>query len=105
MIGRLVLAGAIIVAVACGPAPSTSAGFVTAMDAKTLTEVESFTLRTPDGSVIMFRVGPLDLSGGGFPAAHLREHMALAQPIAVAWVERDGQRVATKVVDATWLKP
>ena len=105
MIARLLLAGAVVVSASCGPAPSTSAGFITGMNAKSVTEVESFTLRTPDGSVIVFRVGPLDLSSGGFPAAHLREHMALAEPVAVAWIERDGDRVATKVVDATWLKP
>ena len=99
------LVSALALSAACGPAPSTTAGFITEMDATSLTEVRSFTLRTPDGTVMAFRVGPLDLTSGGFPAAHLREHMALAQPVAVAWTERDGQRVATKVVDATWLKP
>ena len=50
-------------------------------------------------------MGPLELDGGAFPAGHLREHMALNQPVAVAYREEDGERVAYRLVDATWLQP
>ena len=90
---------------ACGPAPRTVAGFVVDVKSTSLTEIQSFTLRTQDGQEIVFRVGPLELDGGAFPAGHLREHMALSQPVAVAYREESGERVAYRLVDATWLQP
>lgn len=91
--------------VACGPAPKTVAGFVVDMKSTSLTQVDSFTLRTPEGTEIAFRVGALELDGGAFPAGHLREHMALSQAVAVAYREEDGERMAYRLVDATWLQP
>ncbi|MDA8202263.1 MAG: hypothetical protein M0Z49_05825 [Chloroflexi bacterium] len=90
---------------ACGPAPQTVAGFVIDVKSTSLTEIQSFTLRTQDGQELVFRVGPLELDGGAFPAGHLREHMALSQPVAVAYREESGERVAYRLVDATWLQP
>ena len=96
---------ALVVAIAaCGPAPKTVAGFVVDMKSTSLTQVDGFTLRTPEGTELTFRVGPLELDGGAFPAGHLREHMALSQAVAVAYREVDGERVAYRLVDATWLK-
>lgn len=105
MIARLAVLGAMAGLIACGPSRATTAGFVIDMKSTSLTVVESFTLRTPEGVEQVFQVGSLELDGGAFPAAHLREHMALAQPIAVAWVEQDGERVAIELVDAPWLTP
>lgn len=90
---------------ACGPAPQTVAGFVVDVRSTSLTQIDSFTLRTPEGTEMVFRVGPLELDGGAFPAGHLREHMALAQAVAVAYREENGERVAYRLVDATWLQP
>lgn len=90
---------------ACGPAPETVAGFVTAVESTSLTEVQSFALRTTDGEELTFRVGAVELDGGAFPANHLRQHMALAQGVAVAFRMEDGERVAFRLVDATWLQP
>ena len=90
---------------ACGPAPQTVAGFVVDVKSTSLTQVDSFTLRTQDGQELVFRVGPLELDGGAFPAGHLREHMALNQAVAVAYREEVGERIAYKLVDATWLQP
>ncbi len=103
-IRSLVLVIALALA-ACGPAPQTVAGFVVDVKSTSLTQVDSFTLRTQDGQELVFRVGPLELDGGAFPAGHLREHMALNQAVAVAYREEVGERIAYKLVDATWLQP
>lgn len=96
---------ALVILAACGPSPQTAAGFVTDVQSSSITQVDSFTLRTPEGEELLFRVGVLELDGGAFPAGHLREHMALAQAVAVAYREENGNRVATRLVDATWLQP
>ena len=90
---------------ACGPADTTAAGFVIEVNSTSLTQVDSFTLRTPEGVHLQFRVGRLELDGGTFPAGHLREHMALGQPVAVAYRQEGSDRVAFRLVDATWLQP
>lgn len=100
----LLLTLAVLIA-ACGPAPTTVAGFVVDVKSTSLTEVDSFTLRTPEGEELLFRVGALELDGGAFPAGHLREHMALNQAVAVAYRTENGERVAYRLVDATWLQP
>lgn len=96
---------ALIVLGGCGPASQTAAGFVVDVKSTSLTQIDAFTLRTPEGDELVFRTGILDLDGGGFPGAHLREHMVTNQAIAVAYTEQGGDRVATKLVDATWLQP
>lgn len=81
----------------------TAAGIVTDVRSQSVTDVEEFTLRTSDGQSLKFRVGPVELDGGAFPPGHLREHMALAQPMAVAFRMVDGERVAYRLADAPWL--
>ncbi len=95
----------VVAVAACGPAPQTVAGFVVDVKSTSLTQVDSFTIRTQEGQELAFRVGPLELDGGAFPAGHLREHMALNQAVAVAYREEGGERVAYRLVDATWLQP
>ena len=100
-----VVLAAVVTVGACGPQPATAAGFVVDVKSSSVTQVDSFTLRTPEGTELVFRVGPLELDGGAFPAGHLREHMALAQAVAVAYREEGGERVAFRLADATWLQP
>jgi hypothetical protein len=50
--------------------------------------------------MLTFRIGALDLSSGAFPANHLREHMATAAAVAVAYIDEGGERVAVRLVDA-----
>lgn len=92
------------VAAGCGPATQSAAGIVIAVDQASLTDIRSFTLRTEDGDTLTFRMGTLDLSGGAFPANHLREHMTTTAAVAVAYTETDGDRVAVRLVDAPWLE-
>lgn len=98
--------GAVVVAAllaACGPPDQTAAGWVVDVQSTSLTSVESFTLRTEAGDAIEFAVGRLELESGTFPAGHLREHMALAEPVAIGYRVEDGKRVAFRLADAPWL--
>ena len=96
---------ALLLVSGCGPSPQTAAGFVVDVQSTSLTQITSFRLRTKDGDELVFRVGALDLNGGGFPGTHLREHMITNQPVAVAFDMEGDDRVATKLVDAPWLRP
>jgi hypothetical protein len=80
--------------------PLSATGLVVAADGPNVSSVTTFTLRTNDGQTIDFVVGTLDLSDGGLPAPHLREHMAGSTPTTVSYVVRDGQNVAVKFSDA-----
>lgn len=88
--------------VGCGPATKSAAGIVVAVDQRSLTDIRSFTLRTETGETLTFRVGGLDISSGAFPANHLREHMATAVAVAIAFTEEGGELVAMRLVDAPW---
>lgn len=62
-------------------------------------EIESFSLRTSDGQVLSFTIGPIELDEGAFPPAHLREHQAVAEPVEVTY-RREGDRlVAVRLED------
>ena len=85
------------------PAPLSVTGLVIAATGPDAATVDTFTLRTDDGQVIDFTVGTLDLSDGGLPAPHLREHMVGSTPTKVWYVVQDGKYVAIKYVDALTL--
>lgn len=91
-------------ALGCGPATKSAAGIVVSVDQASLTDIRSFTLRTETGEMLSFSIGALDLSSGAFPANHLREHMATASAVAVAYTEEGDERVAVRLVDAPWLE-
>jgi len=94
-----------VLVMGCGPATHSATGIVVAVEQASLTDIRSFTLRTETGQELTFRVGALDLSRGTFPANHLREHMATASAVAVAYTVEDGMSVAVRLVDATRLQP
>jgi hypothetical protein len=75
-------------------------GVVISADGPDSTQVDSFSLRTNEGQVIQFKVGRLDLTGGGLPAPHLREHLLSGVPITVYYEVQDGANVATHYIDA-----
>jgi glucose/arabinose dehydrogenase len=66
-----------------GAPPGHATGVVIAADGPSAAEVDRFTLRTADGQALQFTVGRLDLTNGGLPSAHLREHMVSGEPITV----------------------
>ena len=86
-----------------GPPPGppedalTGDGVVVAVDARTLTDVRSFDLRTTGGTILTFDLAELR-NGVAFPPGHLSEHMATATPVLV-WYRVDGG-----VNKALWLE-
>lgn len=101
------LAGLLAVALvgaACGQPARATAGIVVALDASG-GSITGFTLRTPEGELIPFVVGELEVDGAAFAASHLTEHAVTLQPIAVAYRVVDGQNVVHRMVDAPWAGP
>lgn len=95
-----VLAGILVVTTLLGrPAPRTEVGVVVAVDSVSLTNVRGFTIRTPDGRTVEFRVGQLE-NGAQFPPGHLGEHQATAVPIVVTYRDESGAHVAIRLEDA-----
>ncbi len=86
------IALALVVLGACEAAESTAAGIVVDVEGTTMTEIQAFTLRTRPGQEVRFEVGRLEMVDGAFPATHLREHMALATPVTVAY-RTEGERL------------
>lgn len=95
----------LLVLLGCEAAGSTAAGIVTDVEGTSVTDIQGFTLRTEGGEEMRFELGRLDLVGGAFPASHLREHMALAQPVAVAYRTEAERLVVYRLTDAPWLEP
>jgi len=94
------IAAAAAIAGAMGSAPRSETGLVATIEDRSLTEVDGFTLRTADGRQVAFRIGRLELDAGAFPAGHLREHLALSQPVVVRFREENGERIAFRLEDA-----
>jgi len=73
---------------------------VVGVDGAGLAEVDSFTLRTAEGELLVFEIEALSLDGGGKPAPHLREHMTSGAPITVEYTVEGDHLVALRYVDA-----
>ena len=64
--------------------------------------VESFLLNTDEGLVLDFTVDTLDVTNGGLPAPHLRDHLISGEPITVTYrIDEEGQNVALRYTDAS----
>lgn len=101
------LAGVLVAALAvgaCSDPGEAAAGIVIAIDASG-GQVAAFTLRTPEGEMIPFVIGDLEVDGAAFAASHLTEHAVTLQPIAVAYRVVDGRNVVHRMVDAPWAGP
>ena len=107
--GVVVAAGLLIAVVAIGavlitslgrPPDRTETGVVVGIDAVSLTNVRGFTLRTPDGRTVSFRIGALE-NQAQFPPGHLTEHEATASPIRVTYRSEGTDLVAVRLEDAT----
>lgn len=68
-------------------------------DGPSAAEVDRFTIRTDDGQIVEFVVGTLEISNGGLPAPHLREHLVSGEPIRVDYRVEEGRNVAIRYVD------
>jgi hypothetical protein len=94
----LLLAVLLITAVACGQPLESAAGLVVSVDSPSLGRVDSFELRTDDGDILTFDTTDLDFRRD-FPAAHLGEHMRLAQAVRVTYRREKERRVVVRLAD------
>lgn len=62
-------------------------------------DIESFSLRTSDGQILSFTIGAIELDGGAFPPAHLREHQAVAELVRVTYRQEGDRLVAVRLED------
>jgi len=99
---RLWSASALLV-IACRPdrRPTIYQGLIVDMQAASFVQIASFTLRTDDGQLIeMICEGDVGITPG-----HMRDHMALAEPVSVP-VKYEGNKViAIRVDDAPTSAP
>lgn len=65
-------------------------------------QVDRFTLRTDDGELLSF-VAAADFNSGAthvMTPGHMRQHMALADPVVVTYRDENGTLVALSATDA-----
>lgn len=98
----LPLAGLLIVAglvVGCGDGEKTATGVILDVESSSLTELDSFTLRSNDGETLVFVSDPdvlLDPQEGILPG-HLLGHMQAAEQVTVYYREEGGALFAVRL--------
>ncbi len=95
----LLVALSVLLAVACGGGERSVGGIITNVDAASLTQVETFTVRDNDNNIIVFRIAPdatQDLEEGFIPS-HLREHAVAVGQVKVFYRVEDGEFFALKL--------
>jgi hypothetical protein len=83
------------------PPEHTERGILVDVQGASLQRVESFTIRTDEGRELTFRPAPdfnAEASHSMTPG-HMRQHMALADPITVSYREEAGSLVALSATD------
>ena len=88
---------------ACGPgqegvaagASETVRGVVLAVEAKSLTEIDTLTVADEAGVTWHFEAGDYK----GFPPSHLREHMVQGSPVSVTFRREEGVLIIEGVTD------
>lgn len=103
----LIGAVAALVCIACAAPPATPAltarGVLLDVEAPSLQKVDSFTLRTDDGQELHFVTGPNFNVGVShlMTPGHMRQHMALADPVEVTYRDDNGTLVALTAIDVS----
>ena len=98
----------VLLATGCAtpPAPAaslTARGVLLEVQSPGIQRVDGFTLRTDTGQEMTFVAAP-DFNSGATHAmtpGHMRQHMALADPVLVTYREENGTLVALSATDAT----
>jgi hypothetical protein len=99
-LGILGIAAAILAA----PRTATVEGVVVNVEATSLADITSFTIRTADGELLEFGLEALE-NGVEFPPGHLAEHVASSAPVVVSYRDEGGRRLAIRIVDAPGARP
>jgi hypothetical protein len=90
-------------ATATPPSALTARGVLLDVEAPSIQKVDSFTLRTDDGQEMHFVTAPNFNLGVGhlMTPGHMRQHMALADPVEVTYQDDNGTLVALTAVDVS----
>jgi len=96
--------GALLASTLAQPLRQTETGVVIAVDSESLTNVKGFTIRTPDGRTVAFKLGHLE-NASQFAEGHLNEHMATAVPVLVTYQDVNGENVVGRLEDAVTASP
>jgi hypothetical protein len=84
------------------PQTQTARGVLLDVVSPSIQQVDRFTLRTDDGQLMMFVAAP-DFNAGVthvMTPGHMRQHMALADPVIVTYRDENGTLVALSATDA-----
>jgi hypothetical protein len=84
--------------------PSPIVGVVVAIDQVSLTQVNSFELRTSGGKTVTLKLGTLD-NATQFSLSHLATHMATGVPIRAFYRLENGEPVVYHLEDAIPASP
>jgi hypothetical protein len=100
------LASVLSACAAPAPAPAatqTVRGVLLDVEAPSIQKVDSFTLRTDDGEEMHFTSAPNFNQGVShlMTPGHMRQHMALADPVEVTYRDDNGNLVALTAVDVS----
>lgn len=92
----ILLLAAVALTMACGGGETTVRGVVVEIEARSILEVATLTIKEEDsGKVWTFQAdGPV-----GFTPSHIREHMMQGRLVTVRFRERDGLFIAVLVTD------
>jgi hypothetical protein len=82
-----------------GPGRKVETGVVIAVHATSLSNVDGFTIRTPDGRNIDFRMGAIE-DATTFSPSHLAVHEVTLRPIRVTYVDTPNGPLAVRLDDA-----
>jgi hypothetical protein len=97
----------VLVAACAPPAPASTAhtvrGVLLDVESPSIQKVDSFTLRSSDGQELHFVTAPNFNQGVShvMTPGHMRQHMALADPVEVTYREESGSLVALTAVDVS----
>jgi len=97
----VVLVVAVLGGCAAPPALKTAHGVLLEVESPSIQRVERFTLRTDDGQELRFSAAS-DFNSGTSHAmtpGHMRQHMALADPVTITYREEGGNLVALNATD------
>jgi hypothetical protein len=85
------------------PQTQTVRGVLLDVVSPSIQQVDSFTLRAEDGRELAFVTAPNFNQGAThvMTPGHMRQHMALADPVIVTYREDNGKLVAVSATDAT----
>jgi hypothetical protein len=87
----------------CRQTPPEVRGVLVDVQSREIVNADAITLRDDGGALHTFRVSPEVASDREHPntASHLRQHLALADPVIVRYRETAEGRLAVQIVDAS----